>query len=84
MRRIFTNEYTFTPSDLKLPYFDFKCLSDSVIDRLSIYDREWLAEWEAWDLAASSIGDNFRSMIRYGHYLGWMAAIKSRGDSLDD
>lgn len=76
--------YSFTPSDLQLPYSEFQALCDKVGNDLSYYDVEWLTAWEFWDLANSPSDDGKRRLIRYGHYLGWMAAIKEREDSLDE
>lgn len=34
-------------------------------------DKRWLAAWNRYDLACSPMEDTQRSLLRYGHYLGW-------------
>jgi len=59
------------PSDVLLPYSEFKT---RMVELNPVgKDREWLNEWESWDLACSPMDDNERKLIRYGHHLGWMS-----------
>lgn len=60
------------PSDVMLPYNEFKARMDEI--KPNGVDREWLDEWESWDFACSPMDDNERKLIRYGHYLGWRGA----------
>ena len=59
------------PSDVMLSYTGFK--SRMLEIKPSGKYRDWLNEWENWDLACSPMDDNERKLIRYGHYLGWMS-----------
>ena len=64
------------PSDILLPYTEFK-LRMTEIKPLGKY-LDWLNEWELWDLACSPMDDDERKLIRYGHFLGWMARNSTR------
>lgn len=41
-------------------------------------EKEWLKEWEQYDKKTSPKADENRSLIRYGHYIGWMTSRKVR------
>lgn len=62
-----------TPSVVKSDYHAFKgwCLNHR--DELTEDESKWLDSWEEWDLACSPMDDAQRCLIRYGHYLGWVA-----------
>ena len=68
--------FGFAPSELLASYLDWKKYSDAVEHKLRPETREWLYEWRMWDLACSPMNDDDRRRTRYGHYLGWHAALK--------
>lgn len=61
----------FTPQELKLGFIEWTALIKSCRRHLSLDMRAWLADWTLWDLACSTMFDNERPLVRYGHYLGW-------------
>ncbi|MCC6506369.1 MAG: hypothetical protein IT475_13095 [Aquimonas sp.] len=61
----------FTPDELTLGYTEWKQLENERRKHLAPNVRQWLGQWNLWDLACSPMDDNERRQIRYGHYLGW-------------
>lgn len=61
----------FKPSELKLPYNEFKRISQQRL--LDEDTQDWLNEWNRYDLAISPIDDDTRKVLRYGHHKGWFA-----------
>jgi len=59
-----------TREELTLGYLEFKKLVAEK-EFKNQDDIEWLHIWQAWDLSCSPMNDSERSLIRYGHYLGW-------------
>lgn len=59
------------PTTLLLSYTEFKKYTDE--NEITGELRQWLNEWESWDLACSPMDDNERKLIRYGHFLGYFA-----------
>jgi hypothetical protein len=57
------------PTELLLSYTEFKSAVAGKV--LNATERQWLYQWELWDLACSPMDDNERRFIRYGHYLGF-------------
>lgn len=68
------------PSQLKLNYNEFRLLMLKLKNegKLNALDSEWLARWEAWNLACSPMDDSARGLIRFGHYLGFVHAREFR------
>lgn len=66
----------FTTSQLLSPYHEWIEHASSLEHRLRSETKQWLYEWRMWDLACSPMSDEDRKRIRYGHYLGWHAAMK--------
>ena len=71
----------FSEFELKSTYSEFEqLLKHKKLDNL---DRRWLGDWKLWDLACSPMDDSERSLIRYGHYLGFycnLASTENLGD----
>jgi hypothetical protein len=63
----------FEPDELQLRYSEWKTLVEARRAHLEPEVREWLDDWQLWDLACSPMNDDERRRIRYGHYLGWFA-----------
>lgn len=57
------------PSQLSLPYGEFEEFVKGAT--LSAEDHKWLGAWHQYDLACSPMDDDFRKIIRIGHYVGW-------------
>ncbi len=64
-------------AELLLDYQSFK-LFTARPNKLRQDEQEWLGRWEAFDLATSPRDDKERSLIRYGHYMGWVHAREFR------
>ena len=62
---------SFTPNELQLPYAEFKALADGRRGELDPTWREWLGQWDMWDLACSPMPDRERRALRYQHSLEW-------------
>lgn len=67
-----------TPSLLHLGYEAWHQAIEELRPTLSNEDKEWLADWEMWDLACSPMDDNDRRLIRYGHRLGWFRSRRKQ------
>ena len=61
----------FTKDELVLDYESFSKIAAERRDALAPEVREWLAQWEKWDLACSPMNDIIRRFVRHGHHLGW-------------
>lgn len=64
-----------TREELTLGYLEFKKLVAEK-EFKNPDDIKWLHTWQLWDLACSPMTDSERSLIRYGHYLGWYEGKK--------
>lgn len=72
------NENTgFSGSELQLSYTKFKALADSRKSTLDDEVKKWLWEWDRYDFATSPRDDDERRLIRYGHFLGYFAALEA-------
>lgn len=77
----------FTGDQLRLPFTEWKRLSEALRPRLRPDVREWLGRWTALDLALSPMDDAERRGMRFGHYVGWFdskdiaGAAKEGGDA---
>jgi len=60
------------PSELLLPYTEWKALPKPT----NADFQAWLRAWELYDLAVGVRRDEERRFVRYGHYLGWFAAVR--------
>lgn len=68
--------FGFRPSELLADYSEWTKCAQLAEPSLCPDTREWLYEWRMWDLACSPMDDDDRRRTRYGHYLGWHAALK--------
>lgn len=66
------NDKLLRPSDLSLPYTEWKERLEKV--KLTDEQQEWLHVWENYDLWTSPRDDEERRFIRYGHFEGWFAS----------
>jgi hypothetical protein len=68
--------FGFCPSELLAGYSEWTKCALLAEPSLRPETKEWLHAWRMWDLACSPMNDDERRRTRYGHYLGWHAAIK--------
>jgi hypothetical protein len=63
----------FKPSELRLPYNEWRELCRERNSQFDDDTKAWLVAWHGWDAACSPMPDAERGLIRYGHYMGWFA-----------
>lgn len=74
----------FTGDQLRLPFTEWKRLSDALRPRLRPEVRKWLGRWEVLDLVFSPMNDEERRGMRFGHYMGWFDRADVDGVSVPD
>ncbi len=63
-------ETGFTPNELRRDYGAWCDIVKAREPTLRTEVKDWLYDWNMWDLACSPMNDEHRRHIRYGHYLG--------------
>lgn len=66
-----------TVDTLQLGYREFKQWVGENLNELDRNEREWLHDWESYDMVISPIDDEERRLARYYHCIGWFAKART-------